>query len=140
MSEITYKAIRDRITSEAKEIIGEIEFPKESTQENWEEYQSELEYLKDSEAYEKAHESVDSWDWSIYTYKCFQVFDCLSSSEQCDAEQAFDDAGGYEEFKDGPYELGCAMAYHWLCNELTREIEYQCDELLEMVETKLEEY
>lgn len=140
---ITYKQIRDRIESSAKEIVGEIDFPKESTIDAWEEYQSELEDLRDSESYDKAHEYVDSWDWCIYTYKGFQVYDALSLSERNDAEQAFEDAGGYYQAIDqqmGPYEMGCAMASYWLVQALVEEIQSQCDDLLELVENKLNSF
>ena len=144
MSErITYKEIRDRIESTAKEIIAEeTTFPKESSYEAWESYQQDLEALQ-SEAHDKAHESVDSWDWTIYTHMGFQVYDALMSVEQCEAEQAFEDCGGYEQAADqrmGPYEMGCAMAYHWLVQELANEVMGQCEELVELAQGEMDKF
>ena len=108
--------------------------------EQWESYQSELESLSD-ESYEKALEEIDSWDWVIYTYQGFLVYDALSSSERYEAEQAFEDCGGYEQAAEqhmGLYEIGCAMAYHWLSQELAREIQSQCEELIDLCQNQLD--
>lgn len=136
---ITYRAIRERIESTAKEIIeNHCSFPTESSQ--WESYQSELESLLD-EAHDYAHEDVDSWDWAIYTYKGFQVFDALNGQEQREAESLFEDIGGYQtaaDMQQGPYEIGCTMAFHWLAQELTSEIERQCEELIDLCQNQLD--
>lgn len=81
---ITYKNIIDHVELDVKEYIPN--FPKENTYEAWEAFQQECEELQE-DAHEKAWESVQSWDWNIYTYKGFQVYGALSSSEQNDAEQ-----------------------------------------------------
>lgn len=108
----------------------------------WESFQSDLEALQD-EAHDKAHTEVDSWDWSIYTYQGFQVYDSLSSDEQSEAESLFEEAGGYEyaaEAKQGPYEMGCTMAFHWLVNSLADAIRGQCDELIELAQGELDKF
>lgn len=139
MTDITYHAIRERIESTAKEIIEEhCNFPTEPSQ--WESYQSELESLSD-ESYDHAHQEIDSWDWAMYTYKGFQVFDALSGSEQAEAESLFEDCDGYQSAADmqhGPYEMGCTMAYLWLAQELAREIQSQCEDLINLCQTNLD--
>lgn len=139
MTGITYRAIRERIESSAKDIIEEhCNFPTESSQ--WETYQSEIESLME-EAHDNAHEEIDSWDWAIYTYKGFLVFDALDGQEQAEAESLFEDIGGYEtaaDMEQGPYEIGCAMAFLWLAQELANEIQSQCEELIEMAQNQLE--
>lgn len=139
MTDITYRAIRERIESSAKDIIeSQCNFPTESSQ--WEAYQSELETLME-EAHDNAQEEVDSWDWVIYTYKGFQVFDALNGQEQAQAEFLFADCDGYQtatDLKHGPYEMGCTMAYLWLAQELASEIQSQCDELIDICQTNLD--
>lgn len=138
---ITYKAIRERIKQEAKEIIEQYaEFPTENTCDSWEDYTDKLEKLRDEESHDLAYESVDSWDWSIYTYKGFQVYDALNGQERQDAESMFEDVGGYETAADqkmGPYEMGAAMAFWWLVQELHEEIENRCEELIELANDQM---
>ena len=139
MTDITYRAIRERIETTAQEIIeSQCNFPTESSQ--WETYQTELETLME-EAHDNAQEEVDSWDWVIYTYKGFQVFDALNGQEQREAESLFEDIGGYQtaaDMEQGPYEIGCAMAYLWLAQELASEIQSQCEELIELCQNNLD--
>lgn len=135
---ITYKDIVERCKDAAKDLISDL--PKENTLENWESFISDLETLCD-EAYEKASEEVDSWDWCIYTYKGFEVYDALSSPEQGEAEQEWEDCGGYETAKDqsqGPYEIACAIAYFALARMLAEEIESACDDLIELANNQIE--
>lgn len=137
---ITYKAIGDRIKSTAKDIIDEIEFPKDSTYDNWEKYQSELVEIQET-AFELADETVAYWDWTIYTYKGFQVYDALMSSDQTEAENLYWDVNSGSDLTGAsPYELGCAMAQFWLERELANEIEVQCEELIDMAQGELDKF
>lgn len=135
---ITYKDIEDRCKNAAKEFLPD--FPKEGTLENWESFLEEVETLQE-EAYEKASEEVDSWDWCIYTYQGFKVFDALDSSEQNNAEQEWADCGGYEAARDGcqgPYEIACAIAYFALARMLAEEIEAACEDFIELANNKID--
>lgn len=138
---ITYRAIRERIETTAKEIVaGATRFPTESTFDLWESYQYEIENLMD-ESHDHAHEEIDSWDWAIYTYMGFQVYDALSGSEQTEAESLFEECEGYQtaaDMEQGPYEIGCAMAFHWLVQELASEIQSQCEELIDLCQNQLD--
>lgn len=117
---------------------GDLWLVPEDHYEQWESYQSELESLSE-ESYDKAHEEVDSWDWAIYTYQGFQVYDALSGSEQTEAENAYWDVNSGHNMQDTtPYEMGCAMAYLWLAQELANEIERQCEELIDLCQTNLD--
>lgn len=154
---ITYKAILDRVEYTAKDILGEVvsmpqlpapnDFSNEvdwevTCKDLWEDFADKLEALLDGEARDYASESVDSWDWTIYTYQGFQVYDALSSSEQNDAEQQWEECGGYETAKDnseGPYEIACRIAYFALVDMLTQEIERQAEDLMELAQNKLEQ-
>ena len=139
MTGITYHAIRERIESSAKDIIeSQCNFPTESSQ--WETYQTELETLME-EAHDNAQGEVDSWNWAIYTYQGFQVFDALDGQEQREAESLFEDIGGYSlvaDLKHGPYGMGGTMAYLWLAQELASEIQSQCEELIELCQNNLD--
>ena len=136
---IPYKVIRERIKQEAKEIIDQYaQFPKENTYDFWEEYSDKLEALKDNESYDLAHESVEGWDWAIYTYKGFLVYDALNGQEQSDAESLYWDAWSGLENQPTPYELAAGMAFWWLIQELTGEIESQCEEIIEMAQNQME--
>ena len=140
---ITYKEILDRVEYTAKDILDDVApMPKDSSEKAWEEFAGNLEILLDGEAREHAEAEIDSWDWTIYTYKGFQVYDALSSSEQNDAEQQWEECGGYETAKDnseGPYEIACRIAYFALVDMLTQEVERQAEELMELAQNKLEQ-
>ena len=140
---ITYKDIRDRVEYTAKDIIDEVApMPKESTEEAWQDFVEKLDALLDGEARDLAWESVDSCDWTIYTYKGFQVYDALPSDVQNKAQMYWEDCGGYETAKDGsegPYEIACRIAFFALVDMLTQEIERQAEDLMELANTKLEQ-
>lgn len=140
---ITYKAILDRVEYTTKDILDEVApMPKDSSEEAWQEFADKLDALIGWKAREHAEAEVDSWDWVIYTYKGFQVYDALSSSEQNDAEQQWEECGGYETAKDnseGPYEIACRIASFALGDMLTQEIERQAEDLMELAQNKLEQ-
>ena len=140
-NEITYAKVLARVESAAKDIIDEVApMPKDSSEEAWQEFADKLEALLDGEARDYARESVDSWDWIIYTYQGFQVYDALLSSEQNDAEQQWEECGGYETAKDnseGPYEIACHIAFFALVDMLAQEIERQCEEMQELAQDKI---
>lgn len=135
---ITYSDIMERCRNTAKEFLPD--FPKGGTLENWESYLKEVEALKE-DTYEKASEEVGDWDWCIYTYSGFEVYDALGNYEQADAEQEWADYGGYETAKDqcqGPYEIACAIAFFALVRMLAEEIESACDDLIELANNQIE--
>lgn len=140
---ITYEAILDRVDCTAKDILDEVApMPEDSSEEAWQEFADKLDALIDGEAREYAEAEIGSWDWTIYTYKGFQVYDALSSSEQNDAEQQWAECGGYETAKDnseGPYEIACHIAFFALIDMLTQEVERQAEELMELTQNKLDQ-
>lgn len=133
MDKIHYSQIRERIKATALEKIPA--FPK-GRYDAWDSFQKECDDIKDS-AYEIAREEVEYWDWSVYTYQGFLVYDALSSSEQDDAEQLYYDLGA-SECEPTPYSLGAAMATLWLIQEVSEEIESLCEEFMEMAESEME--
>jgi hypothetical protein len=131
---ITYKAIIDRVESDVKEYTPEL--PKENTIEAWEAFIDECEALQE-DAHENATESVYSWDWNIYTYRGFKVYDALPISEQNDAEQEYWECD-QGIFAEGPYELGAGIAYFALVRLWVEECQSQCGELIEMANNQIE--
>ena len=135
--EITYTAVIKRIEYSAKEIIGaQVPFPKENTIEALEAFQEALEACLDNSR-DVAWEEIDSWDWSIYTYQGFLVYDCLPSDLQTQCENEYWDCNG-DVKGESPYELGASMASFALVSLLTEEIERQCEELLELAQNQME--
>ena len=134
--EITYVKVMARVESAAEEIIkASAPFPKENTVEAWEAYQEALEACLDNSR-DMAWEEVDSWDWMIYTYQGFQVYDCLWGEDQAQAEQEFWECN--EGIKDvSPYYLGAGIAFFALVSKLTQEIERQCEEMQELAQDKI---
>lgn len=134
--EITCAKVDERIKSAAKEIVeANAPFPRESSLETWQEYSDNLGSCIE-EARDHAWQEVDSWDWAIYTYQGFQVYDCLWSEDQTQAE---DEYWEYNETVNGltPYELGAGIAFFALVNMLAQEIEKQCEELQELAQDKI---
>ena len=134
--EITYATVIKRIESSAKEIIeAQAPFPKESSLEVWQEYSDNLESCLE-EARDHAWEEVENWDWMIYTYQGFQVYDCLWGEDQAQAEQEFWECN--EGIKDvSPYYLGAGIAFFALVSMLSQEIERQCEEMQELAQDKI---
>ena len=136
-NEITYAKVLARVESAAKDIIDEVApMPKDSSEEAWQEFADKLEALLDGEARDYANESVDSWDWTIYTYQGFQVYDCLPSDLQTQCEEEYWDCNGSVEGAS-PYGLGASMAFFALVSLLTQEIERQCKEMQELAQDKI---
>lgn len=134
--EITCAKVDERINSAAKEIVeANAPFPRESSLETWQEYSDNLESCLNG-ARDYAWEEVDSWDWMIYTYQGFQVYDCLWSEDKAQAEEEYWDCN---ETANGltPYELGAGIAFFALVNMLSQEIEKQCEELQELAQDKI---
>lgn len=131
---ITYKAIIERVEYDVKEYTPNL--PTTNTIEAWEAFMDECEVLQE-DAHVKARESVDSWDWSIYTYKGFQVYDALSSQEQNDAESEYWDCN-QGCFEGSPYELGAGIAYFALVRMWAEECYRQCDDLIELAQNQID--
>lgn len=131
---ITYKAIIERVESDVKEYTPEL--PKENTLEAWEAFIDECEALQE-DVYGKATESVDSWDWNIYTYKGFKVYDALPVSEQNVAEQEYWESN-QDTFAEGPYELGAEIAFFALVRLWAEECNQQCEDLIELANNQIE--
>lgn len=135
---ITYLDIMERCKNAAKDLTPDL--PKEDTLEDWVSFLEDIETLQE-EAYEKASEEVGSWDWCIYTYQGFEVYNALDNSAQFCAEQEWSDCGGYEAARDqsqGPYEIACAIAYFALARMLSEEIDAACDDLIELANNQIE--
>lgn len=135
---ITYSDIMERCRNAAKDFLPD--FPKGGSSEDWESYLEEVEAIQE-DAYEKAFEEVGNWDWCIYTYQGFEVYDAIGNSKQSDAEQEWADCGGYETAKDqsqGPYEIACAIAFFALARMLAEAIESACDDLIELANNQIE--
>jgi len=128
--EITYSAVLRRIEYSAKEIIEELApFPKENTVEAWEAYQEALESFFD-DSRDMAWGEVGNWDWMIYTYQGFLVYDCLPSDLQTQCEEEYWECNGAVK-GESPYELGASMAFFALVSLLAQEIERQSQNQME---------
>lgn len=134
--EITCAKVDTRIKSAAKEIVeANAPFPKESSLEGWQDYSDNLESCLE-EARDHAWQEVDSWDWAIYTYQGFRVYECLWGEDKAQAEEEYWDCN--EGVKDiSPYELGAGIAFFALVNMLSQEIEKQCEEMQEIAQDKI---
>lgn len=134
--ENTYAKVTARIFTAAKEIIeANAPFPKEPGLEAWQEYLDNLEACLDK-ARDHAWQEVANWGWAIYTYQGFQVYACLTTSEQLGAEFEYWECN--EWIKDvSPYELGAAIAFFALVNMLSQEIWQQCEDLQELAQDKI---
>lgn len=134
---ITYAAIIKRIESSAKEIIeAQAPFLKEDTIESWEASLKALEACFDNSR-DMAWEEIDSWDWVIYTYQGFLVYDCLPDDLQTQCEEEYWERNDFVK-GESPYDIGAEMAFFALVSLLTQEIERQCEDILELAQNKME--
>lgn len=133
---LTYKQILDRCKSDVLEYIPDL--PKEDTLQAWSLFLVDL--WREEDLHEKATESVESWDWSIYTHYGFEILDALPSDEMRQAESSFFDVWGSEpiETLNDPYDMASRIAYFALVN-IWQEVAQDCvEELIELAQNQIE--
>lgn len=134
--QITYKAILDRCKADVMEYLPDL--PKENTNESWSLFLVDL--WREDEIYDKASESVESWDWTIYTHYGFKILDTLPFDEMRQAESSFFDCCGSEPIDtlNDPYDMASRIAYFALLN-IWQEVAQECvEELQELAQTQIE--
>lgn len=131
---ITYKAIRDRAESDAREHMPDL--PTENTVEAWESFQQAVE---DLDATAIAYESYE-WDWVVYYHRAMELCQAVPSSVLHEAEQDFEGMGGPNGMGDsvGLYELAFHLALIIVTREIAEAVERIKDELIDMAETQRE--
>jgi len=135
---LTYKTILDRCKSDVLEYIPAL--PMDGSLNSWETYLDQLESWRDDSLYEHASESVESWDWSIYTHYGFEILDALPSDEMRQAESSFFEVWGHEpiETLNDPYDMASRIAYFALLN-IWQEVAQECvEELIELAQNQIE--
>lgn len=135
---ITYKTILNRCKSDVLEYIPDM--PTDGSLNSWESYLDELEAWRDDSLYENASESVDSWDWSIYTHFGFTILQTLPSDVERDAEQSFMDVWGSEPIDtlNDPYDMASRIAYFALVNIWQEVAQEYVEELIELASNQIE--
>jgi hypothetical protein len=133
---LTYKTIIERCKADVLEYLPDL--PKEDTLQAWSLFLVDL-WRYDS-LYEHASESVESWDWSIYTHYGFEILDALPSDEMRQAESSFFEVWGHEpiETLNDPYDMASRIAYFALVN-IWQEVAQECvEELIELAQNQIE--
>ena len=132
---ITYKAIRDRAESDAREYMPDL--PTENTLTAWESFQQAVE---DQDAMEIAHESCE-WDWVIYYHRAMELCQAVPSAVLHEAESEFEDMGGTEYMPSvGLYEIAFRLAAIIVTREIIEAVERVKDEMIDMAENQMEQF
>ncbi len=138
---ITYKTIIDRCKDDVMEYTPDI--PKENTQEAWQDFIDALETFRD-ESYGHAHESIGSWDWTIYTHYGWKILAALDQDEINRAEESYIELNYGIEVQDLEggafcvYGIQSSVAYFALVNIWIEQAYEIVSELLELAETQKE--
>ena len=135
---LTYKTILDRCKSDVLEYTPGL--PTTNNLESWQDYIDTLEAWRDDSLYEHATQSVESWDWSIYTHFGFKILETLPLEVERDAEQSFMDIWGSETIDtlNDPYDMASRIAYFALVN-IWQEVAQECvEELIELAQNQIE--
>lgn len=139
MSErITYSDILDRCKRDVMDYLPDL--PKENTLEAWESFREEIEAWRDDSLYDDASESVESWDWAIYTHWGIKILDTLPSDEMQQAESSFFEVWGSMPIGSlsDPWDMASRISHFALLN-IWQDVAQECvNELLELAETQLE--
>lgn len=135
---LTYKTILTRCKADVLEYLPDL--PKENTVEAWESYLEELETWRDDSLYESAMESVENWDWTIYTHYGLKILDALPLEVCQQAESDFFDLWGSEPIDtlNDPWDMASRIAYFALLNTWQECAEECVEELLELANDKIE--
>jgi len=131
---ITYKAIRDRAESGAREYMPDL--PTENTEEAWESFQRDVENLDTRKV---AYESCE-WDWVVYYHRAMELCQAVPSDVLHEAEWELDDMGGPNGMGDSvdEYELAFHLALIIVTREIAEAVERIKDELIDMAENQME--
>lgn len=134
---MNYSDILTRCKTDVLEYIPAM--PKENTLEAWESYIDTLESFRD-EIYEHASQSVESWDWAIYTHYGLKILDALPLEVCQQAESDFFDLWGSEPIDtlNDPWNMASRIAYFALLNTWQECAEECVEELLELANNQLE--
>ena len=136
---ITYKAIIDRCKGES--IEGLPNLPKKGDVDSWEDYLSELD---DFDVYQFANETVESWDWTIYTHYGWKILHAIPQSYIDNAESQFLEFNGGMSIEDtcgGTFDiwsLQSQIAYHACVALLSEQVETTIEELRELAQSSID--
>ena len=135
MTNITYKTITERCARAALDHLPAM--PKSNFLDWWQAYESELE---DFDAYDAAHEELDSWDWTIYTHYGVTILETLPSDIVNQAESEFFELWGSEPIDtlQSHYDMASRIAYCALKIVLCDEMENLRNQLNEVCQAQLE--
>lgn len=128
--DVTYKRIRDRAMSDAKEYAPT--FPTANTVDAWQAFIDELESMDASDI---AHESAE-WDWTIYHYRAMELCQCVPVAVLHEAESQYEDYGN--DTPSGLFEYASTLAFIIVAQEIAEAVDTLRDELLELANNQLD--
>ena len=134
---IKYCEIVERCKDDIKEILPAM--PKENTYEAWERFRDDLETIQE-ESYAHASESVQHWDWAIYTHYGIKILYGLPLEIERQAEQEFFDCMGSEPISalNDAFDMASRIAGFALEIIFRETLEEMVQELIDLAETQLE--
>ena len=133
---LTYKTILGRCRDDVLEHLPDL--PKENTLQAWSLFLVDL--WREEDLHEKAIESVDSWDWTIYTHYGFKILETLPLHDCQQAESDFMYVWGSETIDtlNDPWDMASRIAYFALLN-IWQEVAQECvEELIELAQNQIE--
>jgi len=125
---LTYKTIIDRCKRESNEGLPDL--PKTSTVEAWEGY---LDSLEDFDVFAFCYETVEQWDWMIYTHYGWKILHALPQSYIDEAESQFLDLNSGMSIEDtcgGTFDIWSIqsqIAYHACVDLLSEQVQTTID-------------
>lgn len=134
---VKYMDIVARCKSDIAEILPDL--PKENTCEAWESFKNVLEEIHmDSHCH--ASDSVQHWDWAIYTHYGIKILYGLPMETERQAEQEFFDCMGSEPIDslNNVFDMALRIAGFALEIIFRETLEEMAQELIDLAETQLE--
>ena len=134
---IKYRDIVERCKGDIAEILPEL--PKENTCEAWERFLNELEEIRE-DSHCHAGESIQHWDWSIYTHHGIKILYGLPLEIERQAEEEFFDCMGGQTIDslNDAFDMAHRIAIFALEIIFRETLEEMVQELVELAETQLE--
>jgi len=134
---VKYFEIVERCKSDIAEVLPAM--PKENTYEAWERFRDDLETIQE-ESYEHASDSVQHWDWAIYTHYGIKILYGLPLEIERQAEQEFFDVWGSEPIDslNDAFDMASRIASFALEIIFRETLEGVVSELIELAESQLE--
>lgn len=132
---LTYRQIKQRCVDTAHELAPG--YPESGGYDAWEDH---YETLEDFDVSQAVWESLEGWDWTIYTHYGMQIIDVLSSSELNDAEARWHELDGPSTIDDsfGVYEFAAKVAYFALDNMLSEVLSDTIEEMKEVAQMEMD--